>query len=259
MNADHPDGAGAPPLLLTKNETANRCRIDLREGERAISELLPRHIESVRSGRRLLIACRLHAEWTSDSLLPSIFSRWRRAMAQLMIITETGMFHCACCCSWHSGPSEWYGFKPLRHRVPAGNGYVDRTDRTRLIDHSITFNVNDALLRVGVNVVNAQYDGTLYVVTVHDCVSFAGRCRPPSRARHAPRQHHTIRLPRSARLLEQVHKQAVAESPGIGRENIAAPFCLARSAPQPVGPPHSIQDKILKSPYSKSHHPGNAG
>jgi hypothetical protein len=50
-------------------------------------------------------------------------------MAELMFISETGMFHSACRCTWGT-VVEWYGFKPLKHRSPAGQGMVDRSDRS---------------------------------------------------------------------------------------------------------------------------------
>jgi hypothetical protein len=93
-------------------------------------------------------------------------------VAQLMFITETGMFHVACACTWGKSV-EWYGFKPREHRAPAGRGFVDRSDRKAYMNHYITFDVQDAILRFGVDRVKAKYDPSRYLVTVHDCVSFA--------------------------------------------------------------------------------------
>jgi len=92
-------------------------------------------------------------------------------MAQLTFISETGMFHSACRCTWATGV-EWYGFKPRAHRRPAGEGMIDRTDRSTFTNHSITFTVNDALLRSAVASVAAVYSAKTYVLAVCDCVSF---------------------------------------------------------------------------------------
>lgn len=92
-------------------------------------------------------------------------------MAELMFISETGMFHSACRCTW-AGAGEWYGFKPVEHRSPKGPGFVDRSDRSAFLNHSITFQVDDALLRAAVRNVSAAYASKTYIVTVCDCVSF---------------------------------------------------------------------------------------
>ena len=92
-------------------------------------------------------------------------------MAELMIISETGMFHSAVRCTWGT-TVEWYGFKPKTHSAPAGAGMVDRSDRSALVNHSITFAVTDALLRVAIDQVANAYAGKTYVVTMCDCVSF---------------------------------------------------------------------------------------
>jgi hypothetical protein len=93
-------------------------------------------------------------------------------MADLMFISETGMFHSACRCT---SPSmvEWYGFKPKKHLAPAGPGFVDRSDRSAFINHSVTFDVNDATLRAVISKVARQYATKTYAVTVRDCVSFS--------------------------------------------------------------------------------------
>lgn len=92
-------------------------------------------------------------------------------MAELMFITETGMFHSACRCTW-ANSVEWYGFKPWKHRTPAGKGMVDRSDRSTFVKHSITFEVSDTVLRAAVDKVSLAYATKTYVVTVYDCVSF---------------------------------------------------------------------------------------
>lgn len=100
-------------------------------------------------------------------------------MAQLTIISETGMFHSACRCTW-GDVVEWYGFKPQTNMAPAGKGMVDRKDRTASINHTISFTVEGALLRAAVEHVAQKYADKTYVVTVVDCVSFtadvARRC-----------------------------------------------------------------------------------
>ena len=61
-------------------------------------------------------------------------------MAELKFISETGMFHSACCQGNIVGDD---GFKPRKHRSPAGQGFVDRTDRSAFVNHSVSFDVND--------------------------------------------------------------------------------------------------------------------
>lgn len=105
---------------------------------------------------------------------------WRGSMSDLMFISETGMFHSACRVGF--GPSaHWFGFKPLEHRSPKGPGMVDKSDRSAFINHSITFDVNDAILQAAAARVAADYANKIYVVTVCDCVSFtadiARQCR----------------------------------------------------------------------------------
>jgi len=92
-------------------------------------------------------------------------------MAELMIISEIGMFHSACRCSW-GNTVEWYGFKPQHHRKPKDQGFVDRSDRSAFVNHYIKFDVNDAVLRAAVWKVASDYATRAYVVTVCDCVSF---------------------------------------------------------------------------------------
>ena len=92
-------------------------------------------------------------------------------MAELKFISETGMFHSACCCTW-GNIVEWYGFKPRKHRSPAGQGFVDRTDRSAFVNHSVSFDVNDVTLRAAIRKVAGEYATKTYAVTVCDCVSF---------------------------------------------------------------------------------------
>ncbi|WP_435018102.1 hypothetical protein TA3x_000047 [Tundrisphaera sp. TA3] len=92
-------------------------------------------------------------------------------MAELMLFSETGMFHSGVRCTWGS-VVEWYGFLPERHRSPAGRGKVDRSDRSALINHSARFRIDDLVLRKAVDATAADYATKTYVVTVVDCVSF---------------------------------------------------------------------------------------
>jgi hypothetical protein len=92
-------------------------------------------------------------------------------MAELKIISETGMFHIAC--RTKIGPSvHWYGFKPKKHLSAVGQGFVDTSDRSALVNHSITFNVSEPILRGAIKTVTAQYANKEYILGVRDCVSF---------------------------------------------------------------------------------------
>lgn len=93
-------------------------------------------------------------------------------MAELKIITETGMFHSACRCQWGS-EVQWYGFKPQWHLWPVSPGYVDRSDRTALINHFISFDIDDGTLRSAVRRVSSDYRDATYGLMVKDCVSFS--------------------------------------------------------------------------------------
>jgi len=93
-------------------------------------------------------------------------------MAQIKFITETGMFHVACRCQI-KGRVEWYGFKPIKGMEPVYPGYVDTSDRSALINHWVTFGIDDAVLQNAINSVRTQYTGAIYAVGVKDCVSFA--------------------------------------------------------------------------------------
>ncbi len=93
-------------------------------------------------------------------------------MAELMIISETGMFHSACRFTF-STSVVWAGFKPKQHRAPAGAGIVDTSDRTDFINHQITFDVDEGRLRSALTKVTRAYTGATYVLSVKDCVSFS--------------------------------------------------------------------------------------
>jgi hypothetical protein len=93
-------------------------------------------------------------------------------MAKLVIISETGMFHSACKCIF-SNRVEWYGFKPKTSMSPAGDGFVDESDRSAMVNHSITFNVAEDVLDSAVVKAWNKYINSTYVVTVRDCVSFS--------------------------------------------------------------------------------------
>lgn len=92
-------------------------------------------------------------------------------MAELTFISETGMFHSAVRGTWGKHV-EWYGFKPKAHMTPAGAGFVDRSDRTKQINHSVTFHLSDGLLHAALKAATAKYHAKFYVVTVCDCVSY---------------------------------------------------------------------------------------
>ncbi len=102
-------------------------------------------------------------------------------MAELMITSETGMFHSACCCTYATGTPAWYGFLPAKSRTPVSPGKVDRKNRKSLINHYVTFTVSEAILRSAIKSVTATYATKQYVLGVTDCVSFsadvARKCR----------------------------------------------------------------------------------
>ena len=93
-------------------------------------------------------------------------------MAQLTIITETGMFHSACRCSW-GGAVSWYGFKPIAHRSPVGMGFVDVSDRSAQMNYNIAFTIDDTALSLAVEKVKRGYTEKEYILAVRDCVSFS--------------------------------------------------------------------------------------
>lgn len=70
------------------------------------------------------------------------------------------------------GLVEWYGFKPKTNMGPAGEGYVDRSDRTSQINYTVSLNVDDGILRAAINQAVNKYRGKTYVVSMVDCVSF---------------------------------------------------------------------------------------
>jgi peptidoglycan hydrolase-like protein with peptidoglycan-binding domain len=93
-------------------------------------------------------------------------------VAELMIISETGMFHSACRCTYQSSV-EWYGFQPARARSPISGGRVDRSDRTSYINHLVEFEISTSRLRRAVRSVAAEYRQKDYILGVCDCVSFS--------------------------------------------------------------------------------------
>jgi hypothetical protein len=104
---------------------------------------------------------------------------WTKAegpgMAELAIISETGMFHSLCRCTWGVGMGaevKWYGFAPIAKSSPHGPGAVHTEARPHLINHIITFDVDDFMLRQAIAIVVAKYANATYTVTVKDCVSF---------------------------------------------------------------------------------------
>lgn len=96
----------------------------------------------------------------------------RNAMAELMIISETGMFHSACRFTF-SDSVQWRGFQPARRRNPVSPGKVERVDRTQYINHFVRISVNEAVLRRAMNAVTTEYSSKEYVLGGVDCVSFS--------------------------------------------------------------------------------------
>jgi len=77
-------------------------------------------------------------------------------MAELMITSETGMFHSACQFTF-SGRVQWRGFQPARHRTPVSGGKVETIDRTTYINHFIRISVDESVLRRAMNSVTTDY------------------------------------------------------------------------------------------------------
>lgn len=95
-------------------------------------------------------------------------------MAQLKIISETGMFHSACFCTFAEPTrQEWYGFLPAVHRRPISKGQVDFADRSANLNHYILFDVKDVVLDKAIKSTVAMYLKKDYVLGVCDCVSFS--------------------------------------------------------------------------------------
>ena len=93
-------------------------------------------------------------------------------MAELAIISETGMFHSACRCTY--GPVvEWYGFSPAQSRTAVGAGSVKTDSRTAFINHLIAFDVPDMTLRAAITAACEKYKDATYALGVRDCVSFS--------------------------------------------------------------------------------------
>lgn len=93
-------------------------------------------------------------------------------MGELAIISETGMFHSACRCTY-GNVVEWYGFTPARARNPIAAGQVQVTDRTAYINHLIAFDVPEKLLKAAITAAVSQYRSATYILGVRDCVSFS--------------------------------------------------------------------------------------
>jgi len=94
-------------------------------------------------------------------------------MAHLVVISETGMFHSACLFDYGTTRREWYGFHPKSHGRPAGEGEVDRTDRTGFINHYIRFNMSASRLDASARMITQKYGSATYVLGVKDCVSMS--------------------------------------------------------------------------------------
>jgi hypothetical protein len=95
-------------------------------------------------------------------------------MGHLTVITETGMFHSACMLeigTW--GRREWRGFHPRKHRVPAGHGEIDTSNREAYINHYVRFEVPDEKLQAALALVDFDWRGSFYVIGVQDCVSYS--------------------------------------------------------------------------------------
>lgn len=92
-------------------------------------------------------------------------------MAELAIISETGMFHSAARCTY-GAIVEWYGFQPSKARNPIAPGLVQTTSRAAYVNHLIAFDVPDARLRTAIADVCRQYETAQYILGVRDCVSF---------------------------------------------------------------------------------------
>lgn len=92
-------------------------------------------------------------------------------MAELAIISETGMFHSAARCTYGT-VVEWYGFTPARSRNPVSPGMVQTTSREAFINHLIAFDIPDAKLRESIAAARSRYGDAKYVLGVRDCVSF---------------------------------------------------------------------------------------
>jgi hypothetical protein len=93
-------------------------------------------------------------------------------MAELAIISETGMFHSVCRCTFGANV-EWYGFAPVESRSPRGQGSIHREDRSRFINHIITFAVDDFVLTVAIGLTVSKYSAAEYILSYRDCVSFS--------------------------------------------------------------------------------------
>jgi hypothetical protein len=89
-------------------------------------------------------------------------------MGSVTFISETGWAHAAI----KVNNRDWYGFKPIVPKTPTAPGFVDRSDRTFEIKHSVTFTIDDAKIQVAVPAIVGRYAKDWYVVGIRDCVSF---------------------------------------------------------------------------------------
>lgn len=103
--------------------------------------------------------------------MPNPAGRWS-VMADLIFISETGMFHSAVQIKIGFA-SQWYGFKPKKHRSPKGPGMVDTSDRSSFINHSVTFDIGDTVLMSAIASTASEYQNKEYFLGVCDCVSFS--------------------------------------------------------------------------------------
>lgn len=95
-------------------------------------------------------------------------------MGYLTVITETGMFHSACLFEiGGGGRQDWRGFHPARHRVPAGRGEIDTTNRQAYINHYSRFQVDDGRLQRALMAADTGWDHAFYALGIQDCVSFS--------------------------------------------------------------------------------------
>ena len=92
-------------------------------------------------------------------------------MGEMMIITETGMFHSAVRVTI-GGRTTWYGFKPKKHGSPAGPGFVDNSDRSKEEKYWAKWDVDDVVLQAAVDKESKSYAHAYYAVGFIDCVSF---------------------------------------------------------------------------------------
>jgi hypothetical protein len=94
-------------------------------------------------------------------------------MGYLTVISETGFPHSVCRFEYYR-KTEWCGFKPTVPKAPVFKGYVDRSDRTRYIEHLVKFEINDFILERVIKEILKKYEGLTYCVgTGPDCVNLS--------------------------------------------------------------------------------------